>query len=157
MGQLVTAGRLLGGVKTGPQKILTDSRFPGTTELLSTASVELKGVRANLEEQVRKRFQTRNWSWSPPLFFSPVSNINFREHRPARKYTGGVPGAGRARTRCVWGAPPPRRGLCWGAREREREQIEHKRPFPSKKPFGSAVETRNTETLSHPHSNDGLL
>jgi hypothetical protein len=32
---------------------LTDSRFPGTTELLSAASVELKGVRANLEEQVR--------------------------------------------------------------------------------------------------------
>jgi len=32
---------------------MTDSRFPGTTELLSAASVELKGVRANLEEQVR--------------------------------------------------------------------------------------------------------
>jgi len=32
---------------------LTDSRFPGTTELLSAASVELKCVRANLEEQVR--------------------------------------------------------------------------------------------------------
>ena len=54
MGQLVTAGRLLGGVKTGPQKILTDSRFPGTTELLSTASVELKGVRANLESEHAK-------------------------------------------------------------------------------------------------------
>jgi len=35
---------------------LTDSRFPGTTELLRAASVELKGVRANLEEQVRKSF-----------------------------------------------------------------------------------------------------
>ena len=42
------------GSKLVRKTVLTDSRFPGT-ELLSTASVELKGVppRANLEEQVR--------------------------------------------------------------------------------------------------------
>ena len=42
------------GSKLVRKTVLTDSRFPGTTELLSPASVELKGVRANLEEQVRK-------------------------------------------------------------------------------------------------------
>jgi hypothetical protein len=41
------------GSKLVRKTVLTDSRFPGTTELLSPASVELKGVRANLEEQVR--------------------------------------------------------------------------------------------------------
>jgi hypothetical protein len=41
------------GSKLVRKTVLTDSRFPGTTELLSAASVELKGVRANLEEQVR--------------------------------------------------------------------------------------------------------
>ena len=41
------------GSKLVRKTIMTDSRFPGTTELLSAASVELKGVRANLEEQVR--------------------------------------------------------------------------------------------------------
>jgi hypothetical protein len=43
------------GSKLVRKTMLTDSRFPGTTELLSAASVELKGVRANLEEQVRIR------------------------------------------------------------------------------------------------------
>jgi len=43
------------GSKLVRKTVLTDSRFPGTTELLSPASVELKGVRANLEEQVRTR------------------------------------------------------------------------------------------------------
>jgi len=41
------------GSKLDRKTMLTDSRFPGTTELLSAASVALKGVRANLEEQVR--------------------------------------------------------------------------------------------------------
>ena len=41
------------GSKLDRKTMLTDSRFPGTTELLSAASVELKCVRANLEEQVR--------------------------------------------------------------------------------------------------------
>jgi len=40
MGNLSQQGALWEGVKTSPQKILTDSRFPGTTELLSAASVE---------------------------------------------------------------------------------------------------------------------
>jgi hypothetical protein len=44
------------GSKLVRKTVLTDSRFPGTTELLSAASVELKGVRANLEEQVRITF-----------------------------------------------------------------------------------------------------
>ena len=44
------------GSKLVRKTVLTDSRFPGTTALLSAASVELKGVRANLEEQVRKSY-----------------------------------------------------------------------------------------------------
>jgi hypothetical protein len=44
------------GSKSVRKTILTDSRFPGTTELLSAPQLELKGVRANLEEQVRIKF-----------------------------------------------------------------------------------------------------
>jgi len=51
------------GSKLVRKTVLTDSRFPGTTELLSPASVELKGVRANLEEQVRKIFSVSWWSF----------------------------------------------------------------------------------------------
>ena len=44
--QLVRAGRLLRGSKLVRKTILTDSRFRGTTELLSAPQLELKGVRA---------------------------------------------------------------------------------------------------------------
>ena len=51
------------GSKLVRKTVLTDSRFPGTTELLSPASVELKGVRANLEEQVRITYDMITMRW----------------------------------------------------------------------------------------------